>query len=38
MADAALDWWWADSVAACLISMLLLVEGARTAASARALE
>jgi divalent metal cation (Fe/Co/Zn/Cd) transporter len=35
VADAALGWWWADSVAACLISTLLLIEGARTAASAR---
>jgi divalent metal cation (Fe/Co/Zn/Cd) transporter len=28
--DAAFDWWWADAVAALLISVLLLVEGART--------
>jgi divalent metal cation (Fe/Co/Zn/Cd) transporter len=33
--DAALGWWWADSVAACLIATLLLVEGVRTATSAR---
>jgi divalent metal cation (Fe/Co/Zn/Cd) transporter len=35
--DVALDWWWADSVAALLVSTLLVVEGARTVASARAL-
>jgi divalent metal cation (Fe/Co/Zn/Cd) transporter len=33
--DTALGWWWADSIAALLISALLLVEGARTCASAR---
>ena len=35
--DTALDWWWADSVAALLVSTLLLVEGLRTVASARSL-
>jgi divalent metal cation (Fe/Co/Zn/Cd) transporter len=35
--DAALDWWWADSVAALLISGMLVVEGARTVISARSL-
>lgn len=35
--DVTLDWWWADSVAALLVSTLLVVEGARTVASARAL-
>jgi divalent metal cation (Fe/Co/Zn/Cd) transporter len=28
--DAAFDWWWADAVAALLISAMLLVEGMRT--------
>jgi divalent metal cation (Fe/Co/Zn/Cd) transporter len=28
--DAAFDWWWADAVAALLISAILLAEGART--------
>jgi divalent metal cation (Fe/Co/Zn/Cd) transporter len=37
IADGALDWWWADSVAALLVSTLLVVEGARTVANARAL-
>jgi divalent metal cation (Fe/Co/Zn/Cd) transporter len=37
LVDAELDWWWADSVAALLISTLLLVEGSRTIASARSL-
>jgi divalent metal cation (Fe/Co/Zn/Cd) transporter len=35
--DASLDWWWADSVAALLISTTLVVEGPRTVASARQL-
>jgi divalent metal cation (Fe/Co/Zn/Cd) transporter len=35
--DAALDWWWADSVAALLISGMLVVEGARTVIGARSL-
>jgi divalent metal cation (Fe/Co/Zn/Cd) transporter len=35
--DAALDWWWADSVAALVISAMLVVEGTRTVMSARAL-
>jgi divalent metal cation (Fe/Co/Zn/Cd) transporter len=35
--DTTLDWWWADSVAALLVSTLLLVEGARTVTSARSL-
>jgi divalent metal cation (Fe/Co/Zn/Cd) transporter len=33
--DTALDWWWADAVAALLISAMLLLEGTRTIASAR---
>ena len=33
--DAALDWWWADSVAALLISATLLSEGAATVARTR---
>ncbi|MDQ2940320.1 MAG: cation transporter, partial [Actinomycetota bacterium] len=28
--DAAFDWWWADAVAALLISAMLLAEGMRT--------
>jgi divalent metal cation (Fe/Co/Zn/Cd) transporter len=35
--DAALDWWWADSMAALLIAGMLLIEGPRTVASARQL-
>ncbi len=35
--DAALDWWWADAAAALFISAMLLVEGSRTIASARAI-
>jgi hypothetical protein len=35
--DAALGWWWADSVAALLIAGMLLLEGTRTVASARQL-
>jgi divalent metal cation (Fe/Co/Zn/Cd) transporter len=35
--DAALDWWWTDSVAALLIAATLLVEGPRTVATARQL-
>jgi divalent metal cation (Fe/Co/Zn/Cd) transporter len=35
--DAALDWWWTDSVAALLIAAMLLVEGPRTVATARQL-
>ena len=35
--DAALSWWWADSVAALLIAGMLLVEGPRTVANARQL-
>ena len=37
VADAALGWWWADSVAACLIATLLFIEGARTTATVRSL-
>jgi divalent metal cation (Fe/Co/Zn/Cd) transporter len=33
--DAALDWWWADAVAALLIAAILLAEGSRTIANAR---
>jgi divalent metal cation (Fe/Co/Zn/Cd) transporter len=32
--DAALDWWWADSVAALLIAGMLLIEGPRTVKAA----
>jgi len=35
--DASLDWWWADAIAALLISALLLVEASRTIASRRSL-
>jgi divalent metal cation (Fe/Co/Zn/Cd) transporter len=35
--DAALDWWWTDSVAALLIAATLLVEGPRTVATAHQL-
>jgi divalent metal cation (Fe/Co/Zn/Cd) transporter len=33
--EVALDWWWADAVAALLIAAILLVEGSRTIANAR---
>ena len=33
--EAALDWWWADGVAALLIAGMLATEGARTARHAR---
>jgi divalent metal cation (Fe/Co/Zn/Cd) transporter len=33
--DAAFDWWWADAIAALLISAMLIVEGLRTIAWAR---
>jgi divalent metal cation (Fe/Co/Zn/Cd) transporter len=35
--DAALDWWWADSVAALLIASMLLLEGPRTVKAAHQL-
>jgi divalent metal cation (Fe/Co/Zn/Cd) transporter len=35
--DAALDWWWTDSVAALLIAATLLVEGPRTVPTAHQL-
>jgi divalent metal cation (Fe/Co/Zn/Cd) transporter len=36
-AKSALDWWWADSLAALLVSTLLLFEGLRAVSSARSL-
>jgi divalent metal cation (Fe/Co/Zn/Cd) transporter len=33
--DAALSWWWADAIAALLISVMLVIEGSRTIASTR---
>jgi divalent metal cation (Fe/Co/Zn/Cd) transporter len=35
--DAALDWWWADALAAVLIAAMLLTEGRRTITRARLL-
>jgi divalent metal cation (Fe/Co/Zn/Cd) transporter len=35
--DAALDWWWTDSVAGLLIAGMLLLEGPRTVRAARQL-
>jgi divalent metal cation (Fe/Co/Zn/Cd) transporter len=35
--DAGLGWWWADAVAAVLISGVLLMEGARAVVNAAAL-
>jgi divalent metal cation (Fe/Co/Zn/Cd) transporter len=35
--DAGFNWWWADSVAALLISGVLLMEGARTVVTAPSL-
>lgn len=37
IADASLDWWWADSIVALAISGMLILEGVRTVVTARSL-